>query len=157
MTQQQDDHIKILFRFYSNVLEQETVETMWATIVDKDKGLYKLDNIPFYGPLVASEDIIFAEYDETEQMLTYRRTVEYSGNSIIQVVLMDKSKDINDIRKIFEDLGCVSEKVNDGYFSMEVPADKDYKPIKQKLTELEEKEIIGYAEPCLSEKHGFKG
>jgi hypothetical protein len=150
---QQDNFVKILFRFYSNVLEQETTEAMWATIVDKDKGLYKLDNIPFYGPLVASDDIVFAEYDETEQMLTYRRTVEYSGNSIIQVVRMDKSKDINDIRKIFEDLGCVSEKINDGYFSMEVLADKDYKPIKQKLTELENKGIIGYAEPCLSEKH----
>jgi len=125
MTQQNDD-VKILFRFYSNVLEQETVETMWATIVDKDKGLYKLDNIPFYGPLVASDEIIFAEYNETEQMLTYRKTIEHSGNSMIQVVLMDKSKDINDIRNIFEDLGCVSEKVNDAYFSMEIPADKDY-------------------------------
>ena len=153
MTQPQDDHIKILFRYYSNVLEQETVETMWATIVDKDNGLYKLNNIPFYGPLVAPGDIIFAEYDQAEQMLTYRRTVEYSGNSIIQVVLLDKSKDINDIRKIFEDLGCESEKVNDGYFSMEVPADKDYRPIKQRLTELEETAIIGYTEPCLSEKH----
>jgi hypothetical protein len=150
---QQDNFIKILFRFYSNVLEQETVETMWAIIVDTDKGLYKLDNIPFYGPLVASDDIVFAEYDEAEQMLTYRKTIEPSGNSIIQVVLMDKSKDINDIRKIFKDLGCVSEKVNNGYFSMEVLADKDYKPIKQKLTELEDKEIIGYAEPCLSENH----
>ena len=155
MTQPQDDHIKILFRYYSNVLEQETVETMWATIVDKDNGLYKLNNIPFYGPLVAPGDIIFAEYDQAEQMLTYRRTVEYSGNSIIQVVLLDKSKDINDIRKIFEDLGCESEKVNDGYFSMEVPADKDYRPIKQRLTKLEETAIIGYAEPCLSEKHGY--
>ena len=153
MTQPQDDHIKILFRYYSNVLEQETVETMWATIVDKDNGLFKLDNIPFYGPFVASDDIIFAEFDQAEQMLTYRRTVEYSGNSIIQVVLLDKSKDINDIRKIFEDLGCESEKVNDGYFSMEVPADKDYRPIKQRLTELEETAIIGYTEPCLSEKH----
>jgi hypothetical protein len=154
---QQDDSVKILFRYYSNVLEQETVETVWATIVDKDKGLYKLDNIPFYGPVVASEDIVFAEYDDTEEMLTYRRTVEHSGNSIIQVVLIDKSKDINNIRKIFEDLNCISEKVNDGYFAMEVLFDKDYRPIKQKLTELEDEGTIGYAEPCLSEKHGFRG
>lgn len=154
---QQDNAVKILFRYYSNVLEQDTVETMWATIVDKDKGLYKLDNIPFYGPLVASDDIVFAEYDDTEEMLTYRRTVEHSGNSIIQVVLMDKSKDIENIRKIFEELDCISEKVNDGYFAMEVLFDKDYKPIKQKLTELEDEGTIGYAEPFLSEKHGFKG
>jgi len=152
----QDDLVKILFRYYSNVLEEETVETMWATIVDKDKGWYRLDNIPFYGPLVASDDIVLAEYDESEEMLTYRETIEHSGNSIVQVVLMDKSKDINDIREIFENLGCLSEKVNDGYFAMEVPFNNDYKAVKQKLTELEEGEIIGYAEPCLSEKHGFK-
>ena len=150
---QQDDLVKISFRYYSNVLEEDTVETMWATIVDKDKGWYKLDNIPFYGPLVASSDIVFLEYDETEQLLTYRRTVEPSGNSIIQVVRIDKTKDINDVRKIFENLGCLSEKVNDDYFSMEVLWKKNYKPIRQKLTELEESGVISYAEPCLSEKH----
>ena len=116
-------------------------------------GPHKLDNIPFYAPHVASDDIVFAEFDEQQQMLTYRKTVEFSGNSTIQVVLMDKSIDINTIRKTFEELGCTSEKVNDGYFSLEVPAKEDYKDIKQKLEELELNEIIGYAEPCLAEKH----
>jgi hypothetical protein len=118
---QDDNNVKILFQFYSDIFEEEMVETMWTTVVDRNKGLYKLGNIPFYAPLVASDDIVFAEFDEQQQMLTYRKTVEYSGNSIIQVVLMDKSKDINSIRKTFEEFGCVSEKVNDGYFSMEVP------------------------------------
>jgi hypothetical protein len=126
---------------------------MWATIVDKDKGLYKLDSIPFYAPLVASDDIIFAEFDEQEQMLTYRKTVEYSGNSTIQIVLMDNSKDINHIRDLFKELGCVSEKVNVGYFSMEIPSTVDYKNIKNKLDELETQGTIGYAEPCLADGH----
>ena len=63
MTPQEDNYVKILFRFHSDVLDEETVETMWATIVDKNKGLYKLDSIPFYAPLVASDDIVFAEFD----------------------------------------------------------------------------------------------
>jgi hypothetical protein len=126
---------------------------MWAETIDADKGLYKLDSIPFYGPLVASDDIIFAEYDDDEERLTYRRTVENSGNSIVTVVIMDKSSDINNIRDIFNDLGCLSERVNDGYFSMEVPFHVSYQPIKQKLDELEDQNIIGYAEPCLSNKH----
>jgi len=67
-----EDYVKILFRYYSDVLEEETVETMWATIVDQEKGYYKIDNIPFYGSPVASDDIVFAEFDEVEQMLTYR-------------------------------------------------------------------------------------
>ena len=153
MTQENDNHVKILFRFYSDVLDEWTVETMWANTVDNDKGLYKIDSIPFYAPLVASDDIVFAEYDDSEQMLTYRKTVEHSGNSTVQVVIMDKAVDINNIRDIFKDLGCISERVNDGYFSMEVLYDTAYRPIKQKLTVLEEKGTIGYAEPCLSDKH----
>jgi len=129
------------------------VETMWATIVDKDQGLYKLDSIPFYAPLVASDDIVFAEFDDTEQMLTYRRTVEYSGNSTIQVVLMDQSRDINTIRDMFQKLGCTSEKVNEGYFSMEILALVDYRQIKEKLDDMEAQAIIGYAEPCLADQH----
>ena len=64
--------------------------------------------------------------------------------------------DINDIRKIFEELGCTSEKVSSSFFAMEVPHNIDYPPIKQRLTQLENEEIIGYAEPCLSERHGYK-
>ena len=105
MTTQDNNYVKILFRFHSNILDEETVETMWATIVDKYKGLYKLDSIPFYATSVASDDIVFAEYDEQEQMLTYRETVEYSGNSTVQIVLMDNSKDINQIRDLFKELG----------------------------------------------------
>lgn len=66
---------------------------------------------------------------------------------------MDKSKDINSIRKKFEELGCVSEKANDGYFSMEIPALVDYTFIKHILDDLDQKEIIGYAEPCLADQH----
>lgn len=153
MTQTRDNHVKILFRYHSSVLDEWTVETMWAEIVDAEKGLYKLDNIPFYGPLVATDDIIFAEYDDDEERLTYRKTIENSGNSIVTVVIMDKATDVNNVRDIFKDLGCLSEKVNDAFFSMEVLAENNYLPIKQKLTELEDKGIIGYAEPCLSNIH----
>jgi hypothetical protein len=100
---QQDNFVKILFRFYSDVLGEWTVETMWAETIDKDKGFYKIDNIPFYAS-IASDDIVFAEYDEDEKMLTYRETVEYSGNSLIQVVIMDKSVVTNDIRDIFNSM-----------------------------------------------------
>jgi len=154
MTQTKDNSVKILFRFFSSVLDEWTVETIWADIVDAEKGLYKIDSIPFYAP-VASDDIVFAEYDDTGQMLTYRKSVEHSGNSTVQVVLIDTKTDINNIRDIFSKMGCISEKLNDGYFSMEIPFDKDYTLIRQKLMELEDKEIIGYAEPCLSDKHQY--
>jgi hypothetical protein len=154
MTTQDSNYVKILFRFHSDVLDEETVETMWATIVDKDKGLYKIDNIPFYVS-IASGDIVFAERDEDEEMLTYRYTVEYSGNSLIQVIIMDKSAVTNDIRDIFNTMDSRSEKFEEGYFVIEVLADKDYKPIKLMLSELQDKGIIDYAEPVISENHQY--
>lgn len=154
MIQANDTYVKILFRFFSNVLDEWTVETMWADTINSEKCLYKLDSIPFYAP-VAFEDIVFAEYDDTEQMLTYRKTVEYSSNSTVQVVLIDTTKDINSIIDAFNDKGCISEKLNDQYFAMGIPAGKDYTPVKQTLTQLEEKEIIGYAESVLSQKHRY--
>jgi len=147
------EHEKILFRFHSDIFDEEMVETMWALVVDKEKGLFRLDNIPFYAPLIASDDLIFAEFDESEQMLTYRKTAEYSGNSVVQIVIMDKETNTNKIRDLFNDLGCTSEKVKEGYFSMEVPHNIDYKPIKVKLEELASRTVIDYAEPCLSDKH----
>ena len=149
-----DDKVKILIRFHSDIFDEIMVETLWADIVDREKGLYKLDNIPFYAPLIASDDIVYADYDDSEQMLTYRNTVEYSGNSVVQIVIMDSSKtEINKIRDIFTDLGCVSEKVNAGYFSMEIPYSLNYKPINDRLQNLESDKILEYSEPCLSDKH----
>ena len=152
MTQQDDNFVKILFRFYSNVLDMWTVESMWAEVVDREKGLYKIDSIPFYAS-IASQDIVFAEYDNTEKMMTYKKTIKYSGNSLIQVVVLEKSVRTNDIQDIFNSLNCQSEKFKEGYFVINIPADIGYQPIKLKLTELEDKGIIEYAEPVLSDKH----
>ena len=148
-----DNLVKIQFRFYSNILDEETVETMWAKIVDEEKGYYQLDNIPFYVPVTASGDIVFAEFDNDEQTLTYRSTIEFSGNSTIHVIIMNNNDEINNIRETFNKMGCKSERLNNRYFAMEIPANIDYQPIKQKLEEMKEEEIIGYAESCLGENH----
>lgn len=153
MSDQDENYKKILFRFHSDVLDEETVETMWAKIVDKDNGLFELDSIPFYAPNIACGDIIHADFDKNEKMLTYKGTAQYSGNSTIQVVIMDKSTVTNDIRDIFNNLGCSSEKFKEGYFVIDVPSTVDYKAIKLKLDDLEKNGTIGYAEPCLSDIH----
>ena len=58
---------KVLFRYFSDVLEEETVETMWAETIDEENGIYRLDSIPFYGPLIATDDIFYAEFDENRR------------------------------------------------------------------------------------------
>lgn len=150
-----DKHVKILFRLYSDILEEMTVETMWAKVVNEEQGLYVLDNIPFYLPVIAAGDIVFAEYDSDEQMLTYRETREYSGNSTIHVILMSDTADVKSIGKLFEEFGCNWEGLSDKYFAMEVPASVDYNLVKARLDELSEPEIIGYSESCLGEGHQY--
>jgi len=148
-----DDYTKVLFRYHSNVLDEVAVETMWAIKVDENNGIYKLDSIPFYGAEIATEDEFFAEYDESEQMVTYRKTTKYSRNSIVLVSITDEKINKEHIRDEFKALNCKSEGLNDFYFSMEILATTDYSVVKKRLEEYETQGLIEYAEPCLSEKH----
>lgn len=152
MSLENSKNVKILFRFYSDALEDWTVETLWAQIVNPAESFYKIDNIPFFAP-IASGDIVYAEYDDTEKMLAYRKTVQQSGNSVVQVVMMDGSVAIDDVRGIFSSLDCESEKLNEGFFTIEILANKNYQSIKNKLSELKEKGTIDLAELFLSDKH----
>ncbi len=150
---EEDKYEKILFRYHSNVLDEVTVETMWAEKIEPENGIYKLDSIPFYGPLIATDDEFFAEYDESEQRLTYRKTTKHSGNSIVLILISKEGFDKEIIREEFKSLNCKSEGLNDSYFSMEILKSINYKTIQERLEELEKEGIIEYSEPCLSEKH----
>lgn len=148
-----ETHTKILFRYYSDLLEDIVVETMWAEIIDLEKGYFKLDNIPFFGPLIATDDIFFAEYDEDEECLVYRKTIESFGNSILQVVILEKGFDKEIIREKLKAVNCLSEGLNETLFAVEVVKDVDYSVVKSILNEYVELSVIDFAEPCLSEKH----
>lgn len=149
----ENNSTKIIFRYYSDVLEEEIVETMWADIIDEENGIYKLDSIPFYGPLIATDDIFHAEFDENEGGLTFREVIEYSGNSIIQVVITEEGFNKEIIRNELRDLNCQSEGLNDSFFSVEILEAIDYKTIKSMLDNYENSGVISYAEPILSAKH----
>ncbi|WP_291150844.1 DUF4265 domain-containing protein [Flavobacterium sp. UBA7680] len=149
----QETHKKILFKYYSDYLEETVSETMWAEIVDLQKGLFKLDNIPFFGPLIATDDLFYAEFDEEEERLVYKETIENSGNSIVQVIILEKGFDKEIIREKLKAINCLSEGLNDNFLSVEVVRDVDYSIVRSILNEYESQEIIQYAEPCLSDKH----
>jgi hypothetical protein len=126
---------------------------MWAKILDVNIGIYKLDSIPFYGASIATDDEFFAEFDNDEQFLTYRKTIKFSGNSIILILIKKEGFDKEIIRDEFKGLNCNSEDLNNTYFSMEVLESTDYGMIQDRLKELEIDGIIEYSEPCISEKH----
>ena len=117
------------------------------------KGLFKLDNIPFFGPLIATDDLFYAEFDEEEDRLVYKETIENSGNSIVQVIILEKGFDKEIIREKLKAINCLSEGLNDNFLSVEVVRDVDYSIVRSILNEYESQEIIQYAEPCLSDKH----
>ena len=155
MTELSNDKVKILFRLYSDLLEQEIVETLWAESINDVLGHYKLNSIPFYIPLVAAEDVVYALYDDGEEMLKYIETVNPSGNSNLWVVIADETADIDEIRDLFLEMDCVSEALSDRFFAMEVKSTTNYLKIKNKLNELKSEGIIDYVESCLSEQHQY--
>ena len=144
---------KILFKFYSEILGKEMAETLWAKVVDKKKGHFQVENIPFYIPNLATDDLIQAEYLEKEQTYLFKEIIQYSGNSIVRVIRLNKSFDTEKLRLKLRKLGCNSEQWNKDYFAMEVPQKVNYKKIKKELSKLEKKEMISFAEAVLSDAH----
>ena len=148
-----ETHKKILFKYYSTYLEEIVSETMWAEIIDLEKGYFKLDNIPFFGPLIATDDIFRAEYDENEKIFMHKETIENSGNSIVQVLVLEEGFDKEIIREKLKTINCVSEVLNDTFFAVEIVRNTDYSLVKSILDDYESLAVIEFAEPCLSDKH----
>lgn len=143
----------VLFRFHSNLFDEEIIETITCEVIDLDSGIYRVHGIPFYAPMVAPDDLIYAEFNEEEGMTTYEETTEHSGSSVVQVVKLEEETDIQEIIELFTEKGCRIEKHSENYFAMEVHYDLDYAPVKETLEELEAEKIASYAEPTISEKH----
>lgn len=145
--------VKIAFRFYSDVLDQEAIEKMWAFVIDEKFGLYKLDSIPFYAQSLAVGDTIIAAYDESGKELTFQNIIKFSGHSTVQVVILDKTINTDAVRNMFHELGCGSEKQFERYFSLDIPPGISYNIVRDKLCEMEARGMISYAEACVSDQH----
>ncbi len=69
--------VKILFRFHSEILDQEVTEIIRAETVNLEMGEYKILDIPFYTTGIATDDIVRAAYNDDEEMLLYQETFTY--------------------------------------------------------------------------------
>lgn len=147
-----DSHVNIVFQYESNVLDEMTKEILRSRIIDKEKGIYQLNAIPHYGPLIAPGDHFYATYNDFEE-LEYQHTMAYSGYSVVLVAIIKDGYDVTKIQDVFAEMDCPSEQINEAYFAMAIPDTADYGIIQEKLASLEDEEILNYAEPCLSEEH----
>ncbi|GAA4314839.1 DUF4265 domain-containing protein [Nibribacter koreensis] len=142
--------VKVFFEFYNEILEEDYVESLWASIENEEEGEYRLKNIPFFVTSYASEDVVLAEVENGR--LVVKGLIKESGNSTLQIMCLKKEM-AQSIQKKLEGFGCAWEGSHlPGYFSVDVPANIDYQPIKKYLDELEMAEVIGYAEACLAHK-----
>ncbi len=153
MASETHEHVQVIVKSFSDLFEQEIEESLWAFVLDRENRLYQIDSIPFYTSLISSNDIVFADIDPETKQLVYQKTVSYSGHSTIQVVMQDDSMPTEKVQEIFSQMRCVSEKVNDEFFVLDVPDDVNYKEVKTELEKLEAEGQIEYAEPSLSDTH----
>lgn len=148
-----EQYEQIAIQYHSEVLEKETEEILWGIVIDADKNLFQVDNIPFYGPELSCEDIIYATYNEQEKRYKLEHIETPSGNSTIQVMVLKEKYNREDLYNEILYAQTEIELVDDYYFVINVPVKTDYKNVYAILAALEEEQIISFAEPNLSPKH----
>jgi hypothetical protein len=146
--------MRVRFEFYNHILDRDEVETMYADLVDEKEGFYKLDNIPFFVTGFAADDIVKAEKVD-DGLPKVIELIEESGNSTINIFFLDKDNDEYS-KKILKELNGLGgeyegmEGVIKGYYSLNIPKDKDYKTIYNFLTK--ENGKLDFREACIGHK-----
>jgi hypothetical protein len=123
-------------------------ETIWVQPIGEH---FKVDNIPFYAPNIALDDIISVEDDEGT--LYFDELIKPSGHSTIQIIFFNE-KDAEIVLKRLEKLGCKWEGMkNTPYFAIDIPPTIAYKEIRQFLDEQFKNKVLDFKEACLSDNH----
>ena len=148
-----EQYEQIAIQYHSEVLEKETEEILWGIVIDASKNLFQVDNIPFYGPELSCEDIIYATYNEQEKRYKLEYIETPSGNSTLQVMVLKEKYNREDLYNEILYAQTEIELVDDYYFVINVPVKTDYKNVYAILAALEEEQVISFAEPNLSPKH----
>ena len=139
------DHIKISVVFEND--DQIITEALWAT---KIGDYFKIDNIPFYVPNIAYNDIISATEKDGE--FYFDKLIKASGHSVIQLVFFEGDQIEKVVGRLIK-LGCEWEQLESfPIITLDIPPEVNYPPIKIYLDKCQEKGILDYKEACL----GFK-
>jgi hypothetical protein len=92
-------------------------ENLWGAEVSK--GLFRIDNIPFFVRGISPGDIVSVE--EVESVLYFKALIQTSSTSVLRV-FASKESDVPGLRRHLRRLGCQSELSHiSRLFSVEVP------------------------------------
>ena len=143
------NQIKVFFLQDIGNDEYET-ESMWCT---KDGDNYIIDNIPVIAKRVSLGDTIKVEYDPGDEVYYFEDFVAVSGNTTVRIYFKDVEL-IEPARKELKEFGCESEGFPQRKIAaVNVPAEVDYKPIKDFLEEGEQQQRWVYEESCLAHEY----
>lgn len=148
-----EEYQQIFIKYYSEVLERDTEEILWAITVNTEKNLFMLDSIPFYGAELSCEDIVSAKWNQDTQLFDFQHIETVSGNTTVQVIVQKDNYNREDLYNEILLSNTEIEVVDDYYFVINVPQKTDYKNVYAILSALEDEKVISFAEPNLSAKH----
>jgi hypothetical protein len=124
------------------------IESLWAT---KEGDYYRMNNIPFFAPNIALDDIVSVEEDEGE--LHFDKLIKASGHSTVQMIIFNKS-DVVDIGKELESFGCTWEGSHiETLIAIDIPKEIGYSVIKKYLDKGENENRWSYKESCLAHQY----
>lgn len=131
---------------YRDIEDKIAEEIVWAERLEN--GYYRIDNIPFYAPNLAYNDIISVEEDNG--VLYFDDLIKSMGHSTLQIIFF-KETEIKKVLFELEGLDCKWEGMeNHLYYSVDIPPKVDYLTIKQVLDGQYTKGVLDYKESCLS-------
>ena len=103
-----DSHQRILFRLQKDEdgYPPHEWESLWG--IKLTDGQFQIDNIPFFVKGISLEDIVVAQYKDTEKEWHFQHIAQRSQNSAMRIIVFD-STEVAVVRNGLESLGCTTE------------------------------------------------
>lgn len=146
-TAKRDDRVKVIFELEKDEDDSPPADSEGLWALPLGKGLFQLDNVPFFAKGVACEDVVSAK--DVDGELRFQKVVRPSGHATLRLIVHDE-EDVPSVKELLEKHGCAVERSHvPGLISVDVPPTVPLDSLKPLLDEGEDEERWGYEEACL--------
>lgn len=129
------------------------VERLWGERTAVDSEL-RLLNVPFFARGVAYGDLVHVRPDHDRRELVFERLNGESGHSTVRITLLD-GRARRDVQDRLRAAGCSWETAAQfaALLAVDVPADGDYRALRDWLTARSGEGAIEFQESAISARH----
>lgn len=141
------NHKKVLFRLQkdSDDYPPDDWESLWA--LETERGLYSIDNIPFFVRGISFGDIVSVRKKEEE--LFFKEVVKFSDHSVLRAIVFDETR-IEGLRNKMVKMGCEFEGSHiEGLTAFDVPPNVNFDKVVSFLQKGEDKGYWEYEEASI--------